>query len=180
MNAALLEQFEAALRERNPRLAQKLHPGIPKDRISRILTRADVHGAVQPIIALFAWKNGTEIHDFELSREQASPFPKSVYLFMELEMMTAHFSNFKDCLRYHPEYAKIVGRYFPLFWDGSNSWLAIKLDAPDPGQIVLIHSELEQIVFRAYDSFTAFLRDAIRANQQNDGLTCFEKLDPMV
>jgi hypothetical protein len=179
MNTALFEKLETVLRHRNPQLADRLQPGISESRIRRMLERAGVRGAVEPIVNLFAWKNGADVHGDELTREQASLFPKSIYMFMELDMMTADFSHFKDCLVHHPEYAKVVGRYFPLFWDGSNSWLAVDLDPGNHNRVVLVHTEFEQMVFEAYGSFEDFLNDAIRANEENDSLTCFGTLKPL-
>jgi len=179
MGATLLQKLEAALRQRNPQLAERLQPGMPETRIRRLLERAEVRGVVEPIVSLFSWKNGVNNDCLALSMEQASPFPKSIYMFMELDMMTAHFGNFKDCLAHHPEYAKVAGRYFPLFWDGSNSWLTVDLDPSSHSRIVLLHTEFEQMVFEAYGSFEEFLNDAIRANEENDSLAGFDKLKPV-
>lgn len=179
MNTALFEKFELALRARNPQLAERLQPGLAENRIHRMLERSGVQGAVGPVVALFSWRNGSDIYNSELTNEQASPFPKSIYRFVELETMTADFQGFKECLAHHPEYAKVAGRYFPLFWDGSNSWLAVDLDTTSNSRIVLIHTEFEQMVFEAYGSFEDFLNDAIRANEENDGLICFETLKPL-
>jgi hypothetical protein len=82
-------------------------------------------------------------------------------------------------MEHHPAYAKVVGRYFPLFWDGSNSWLGVDLDPANNSRFVLIHTEFEQMVFEGYGSFEEFLNDAIRANEENDTLTCFDSLKPV-
>ncbi len=179
MNTALFEKFEVSLGKRNPQLAERLQPGLSENRIRRMLERAGVQGMVEPIVDLFSWKNGVNNDCQALSREQASLFPKSVYIFMELDMMTCHFGNFKDCMEHHPAYAKVVGRYFPLFWDGSNSWLGIDLSSANNNRVVLIHTEFEQMVFEAYNSFEDFLKDAIRANEEDVSLTCFEALKPL-
>lgn len=144
-----------------------------------MLERAGVNGTVEAIVSLFNWKNGVNNSDQKLSREQASLFPESIYIFMELDMMTCHFDNFKDCMEHHPAYAKVVGRYFPLFWDGSNSWLGVDLEPTNNSRLVLIHTEFEQMVFQAYDSFEEFLNDAIRANEEDNSLACFESLRPL-
>src|SRR2546426_10883615 len=138
MSAALLKELEAAVRKRNQRLAERLQPGLSETRIGRMLERAKVRGAVESIVSLFSWKNGTDNYCGELSKEQASLFPKSIYIFMELEMMISHFMEFKECVAYHPEYATVVGRYFPVFWDGSNSWLSVDLDPANHNRVVLI------------------------------------------
>ncbi len=144
-----------------------------------MLEHAKVRGALDPIVGLFSWKDGSNVYDSELTREQASIFPKSIYMFVELESMIADFKGFAECLVNHPEYKKIVGRFFPLFWDGSNSWLATDLDPAYHNRVVLLHTEFEQMAFAAYDSFDNFLNDAIRANEENEGLTCFDVLKPL-
>ncbi len=179
MYAKLLEELEVALRQRNPQLAKRLQSGISEARIRRMLDRSKARGAIEPVVSLFSWKNGTDNFCNELSKEQASPFPKSVYMFMELDMLLGHFAGFEECLTYHPEYARVVGRYFPLFWDGSNSWLAVDLDPVGHNRIVLVHTEFEQMLFEAYDSFEQFLKDAIQANQKGVSLSCFEALKPL-
>lgn len=178
MSAALFQRLEAALRQRNPQLAERLQPGLSEARIRRMLERAEVQGAVAPVVSLFSWKNGVNNDGLALSMEQASLFPKSIYMFMELDMMAADFGNFRDCLVNNPDYARVVERYFPLFWDGSNSWLAVDLDPLCHNRIVLLHTEFEQMVFEAYASFEEFLNDAIRANEENDSLAGFGKLKP--
>lgn len=179
MNTGLFERLETALRQRNPVVAERLQPGLAESRIRRKLDRIEVRGSVDPIVSLFAWKNGVNNFDLGLSREQASLFPKSIYLFTELDMMAADFQGFKDCMEHHPAYAKVVGRYFPLFWDGSNSWIGVDLDSANNSRVVLIHTEFEQMVFQAYESFEEFIHDAIRANEKNDALACFDSLKPV-
>jgi hypothetical protein len=179
MNTALFEKLGAALRQRNPELADRLQPGLSENRIRRKLERIEVRGSIEPIVSLFAWKNGVNNSDQALSGEQASLFPKSIYLFTELDMMAADFQGFKECMEHHPAYAKVVGRYFPLFWDGSNSWLGVDLNSTQNSRLVLIHTEFEQMVFQAYDSFEEFLNDAIRAIEENVSLACFDSLKPV-
>jgi hypothetical protein len=176
MSTLLLKDLETYVRLRNPALAERLQPGLTQNRIRRKLERAGANGAVEPIVSLFSWKNGVN-NDFQaLSQEQSSLFPKSVYMFMELDMMAADFQGFKDCMEHHPAYAKVVGRYFPLFWDGSDSWIAVDLNPAGHSKVVLIHSQFEQMIFEAYGSFEKFLTDAIQANRENESLTCFDSL----
>jgi len=172
MSKALLESFEKALRQRNPALADRLQPGLPETRIRRMLQRVKVEGAIEPILELFAWKNGTRL-DPSIA-QHASPFPSSNYIFMDLEMMVADFRGFGECVAHHPRYAKVVGKYFPMFWDGSNCWLAADLNPRYHNQIVFVETESERMVRQAYDSFSEFLKDAIRANEKNDNMACFK------
>lgn len=171
MSNDLLDEFGEALRQRNPVLADRLRPGLPLSRIRKMLARAKVEGLLKPIECLYAWKNGTRLDPS--IKDLASPFPESVYMFMDLEMMLADFSGFKELAAYHPEYAVLVGRYFPVFWDGSTSWLAIDLSPAMGSRVVLIDPETGTAARDVYPSFEEFLKDAIRANRENDTLTCF-------
>jgi hypothetical protein len=101
-------------------------------------------------------------------------------MFMELDMVAGHFRDFRDCLPNDPKYARVVGRYFPLLWDGSNSWFTVDLEPANHSRIVLLHTELGGILFEAYGSFEEFLRDTIRANEQNEPLAAFDNLKPVI
>ena len=50
------------------------------------------------------------------------------------------------------------------------------LDPAKNSRIVLIHTEFEEMVFQAYPSFEEFLKDAIRANEENEGLAGLDHL----
>lgn len=169
---ALWESLEATLRNRNPILATRLRAGLPEAHIRRMLSRAKVEGNVEPIVELFSWRNGSHL-DPSIA-EVASPFPASDYIFMDLELMLADFVGFKEGAIHHPRLAQLVGRYFPIFWDGSNGWLAVDLYPSTLNRVVIIDAQAEQPVKNAYPSFDEFLKDAIRANQQSDKLTCFK------
>jgi len=172
MKTTLLDEFERALRERNPTLANRLQPGLPETRIRRMLSRAKVQGAVEPVIELFSWRNGSQL-DPSVA-QFSSPFPKSDYIFMDFELMLADFDGFKEGAIYHPRMTELVGRYFPIFWDGSNGWLAVDIGSLSPNRVVLVDAQCEEPVKDAYRSFHEFLKDAIRANEENDKLACFK------
>jgi hypothetical protein len=95
-------------------------------------------------------------------------------MFVDLELMLTDFVGFKELTLYHPGYAEFVGRYFPVFWDGSTSWLAVDLRPSERSRVVLIDPESGTTVREIYPSFEEFLRDAIQANRENDSLTCFQ------
>jgi hypothetical protein len=172
MSKSLLDNFERAIRQRNKILSDRLQPGLPDDRIQRMLKRAKVEGAIGPVVSLFSWRNGSRL-DPSLTLGQASPFPGSVYIFMDFEMMLAHFRGFKELAGFQPKFAEVVGRYFPLFWDGATGYLAVDLKPLSHSRIAMLDPESESFVTVVYESFEDFLKDAIRANQENDNLTCF-------
>ena|SRR5688572_6606248 len=172
MNKELLEQFERAIRKRNPALADSLQPGLPEATIREMLQDADVRGHIDAILTFFAWKNGTAL-DAEVTLGEASPFPESIYCFADLNTMIDHFIGFHEGFVYHPQFDEVDGRYFPLFWDNSTGYLAIDLRSSKQ-RVVLLEPESEDLAGDAYPSFEEFLRDAIRANEEDDNLVCFQ------
>src|SRR5438309_122406 len=115
MSTLLMRSLEEALRSRNPTLAGRLAPGLPETVVRQALRCAKIQGYIEPVVQLFTWKNGSRL-DASLTEGQASPFPSSVYMFMDLEMMISHFREFEQCAVYHPRYSQVVGKYFPIFW----------------------------------------------------------------
>ena len=172
MSKALLEEFERAIRKRNPTLGDRLDAPLPEARIQRMLHRGNVTGAIGPILNLFGWKNGSRL-DPSLTLAQATPFPGSIYIFMDLELMIGHFRGFEEGAMYHPKFSQVVGRYFPIFWDGSTGYIAVDLKSSTE-RVVLLDPESKDFVQEAYPSFGDFLMDAIRANEENESLRCLE------
>ena len=70
-------------------------------------------------------------------------------------------------------YKRVVGRYFPLFWSGSTNWMAVDLRQSANNRMVIIDPDLDEIVNEIYGSFEEFLKDAVRANEQDRALHCF-------
>ena len=104
---------------------------------------------------------------------EASPFPESVHGFADLQTMIEHFQMFHETFVYHPKFEDVDGRYFPLFWDSSTGYLAVDL-RDQKGRVVILDPETEDLTHEAYVSFEDFLKDAIRANEKNEGLACFQ------
>jgi len=119
------------------------------------------------------WKNGSDL-DPSLTMDQATLFPQLYYIFMDLEFMLSHFQMHKTWSKYQPPFVDVAGRYFPLFWNGSVNWLAVDLDVSNHSRVVVLEKKAEKLVREAYVSFDEFLKDAIRANEDNDKLTCFQ------
>ena len=92
---------------------------------------------------------------------------------MDLDAMIADFLAFKTFAIRHPNYASLVGRYFPIFWDGNTAYLALDLDPPNLSRVVLIDPESAKSVSPAYDSLERFLEDAISSNNKRERLKCF-------
>jgi len=172
MSKTLLENLEKTIRKRSPILADRLQPGLPVARVQQKLQRAKVQGIVGPVVSLFSWRNGSRL-DPSLTREQATPFPGSPFIFMDFEMMFVDFRAFEEYAKYHPRLTELVGRYFPLFWDGSDKHLAVDLKPSAHSRIILVDTQAEKPVAEAYASFEDFLKDAIRANEESSPLICF-------
>jgi len=173
MNPLLFKALEQAIRDRNPVLAQRLRPGRSEAANRRSLERAGVTGCVEPVVALFSWKNGSNL-DPSVPLDKASPFPKSgFYLFMPLSFILGHFQGFHEFAKHNPSMKEVAGRYFPLFWNRSTGWLAVDLKPSSNSRVVLIESQADEPVLQAYPSFDDFMADAIRANCENASLKCF-------
>lgn len=164
-----MDQLERAIAKRSPILAERLQAGLSETKIRKMLSRKNVEGNVEPIVILFSWKNGSRL-DPSLTREQATPFPGSPYIFMDFQMMLADFHSFRVCVARHPRYAKIVEQYFPLFWDGSNRWLAVDLEPATRNRIVSIDTQTERMIREVSPSFQDFISEAILANERNQKL----------
>ena len=104
---------------------------------------------------------------------QCSVVPKQIYMLTDLDLLCAHFGDFKEVAEYNPAVSEAVGRFFPVLWDGSTSWLAIDVLAERDEPIVAIEFESDRPSRRAYDSFRELLVDLVRANRENDDLQYF-------
>lgn len=177
MNAmrVVLDRFENAIRLRNPNVAKALQFGLSEDIIVKALRDNDVKGAIQPIVCYFSWRNGCQ-YDSSMTLGEISPFPESIYGFLDLKTALEHFGLMHAALVYHPKYDETDGRYFPLFWDNANSWIALDLDHNQHSRIVLLITESEILVHEAYQTFEEFIQDATYANMKNEPLTCFGRL----
>jgi hypothetical protein len=169
----LLQQFEQAIRKRNSALIKLLQPGLTEIEIRDRLKRADIRGSVETLVCMYSWKNGTRPTRGR-TLEQLSPFPKSPFCFEDLELMVTHFQAFHEFAENNPAFAPAARNYFPMFWDSSSRWIAVALKQSLSSRVVLFDTESPKPVRELYKSFESFLKDAIRANKENDSLTCFQ------
>jgi hypothetical protein len=173
MTSELLVRLERAIRGRKPGLIGILEPGLPESRIRRMLARGKVTGCVEPVVEVFSWRSGTQGKP-GITMEEMSLFPDPAFILVELELMIAHFRGFEEVVGDHPKYEGVIGRYFPLFWNGSSDFLAVDLDPSRNSRVVIIEHKAEKLVREGYASFDGFLEDAIRANEKNEKLACFQ------
>ena len=168
----LINKLEIAVLRRSELLSEKLQIGLSEAKIKTILKRSQIAGVLQPLIDLYSWKNGTVL-DRDLFSSRIGFFPGTVYQFTDLQFAIAHMKSFQEVAKYQKHLEAMVDCYFPAFWDGSTGWLGIDLKPSSNGRVVTIEFETENPVREAYRSFEEFLRDAIRSNEENNGLTCF-------
>lgn len=168
----LFERFTKALQTRNPFAAQALIPGMPSDKIRVLLQNSRVTGTLKGVVATYEWRNGSRTSS-NFNLKMFSLFPESIYIFMDLDSAVEHRSEFEDSLAFHPEGGAFRGRFLPMFWDNSTGYLAVDLKSSTNG-VVKLEPESEELAQEAYGSFDEFLKDAIRANEENDTLACFK------
>jgi hypothetical protein len=170
MDRTLLTELEQSLLGWNSLLQKKLQPGLPEWKVRRALARVKAQGEIDNLITLYTWRDGT-ILDHELCLTKKGLFPGTSYHFLDLEMASGHFREFNQVSKVRPEVAEAVGRYFPAFWDGSTSWLAVDLVPCNRNRVMIV--EFGSPIRQAYESFDAFITDVIRANREGAGLSCF-------
>ncbi len=179
-----IERLEQTAIARNPILATKLQPGLSEARVKRVLSRGKVTGEISPSVALYTWQDGTDLtsdpaipnfNDWKVSRSFFSGKP---YFFPCLEWAVADFDSFKAIAKNYPKISEAVGRYFPVFWDGSTECLSVDLKASNHNRVMIIESRSDQPIRQAYSSFGEFIADAIRANEENKPLRCFQNWKP--
>ena len=67
----LVQKLEIAVLRRNPLLAKKLQPGLPVGKIKKDLKRSGIEGAIDPIVELYSWRNGTALDmDLDVYKRQ--------------------------------------------------------------------------------------------------------------
>ena len=159
----LLEQLEKSVVEVNPKLAERLLPGIPEEKIVRLLQKHQVHNSVSEIVSVFAWKNGCRL-DPSMSGFE-SLFPNTGFMFLNFKTMLHHFESHKECAVVHSRLAADFGCSFPLFWDGSVDWLAIGIADKNSGKIVrLSMRDGSMPSMRTHDTLDDLINEAIKAN----------------
>lgn len=196
----LIQKLEIALLSRNPALADRLRPSLPVEKIRKDLKRAGITGSIDPIVQLYAWKDGTNLQGESATVQAAFTPPMEVplsedikqALFLihgvkrETDMEAYHFPDlkwailqmraYKSYAQHNPKLSVLVGRYFPFLWNGSNNEIALDLEPSGHNRVVTIRTQDEQPLREAYDSFEEFLQDAIRANETSEPLSCLLRL----
>ena len=180
----ILRRLEQAVVDRNPLLAERLKPGLTESGIRQALNRANVKGAVEPIMELYLWRNGTAL-DEKIPMEATSFFPVDIYQFLDLETALNQLESMRQAstelqgmfegTEAHSMFSDLSGQLFPLFSDGATGTIAVDLTPSKGNPVLVIELESTDPIRQAYGSFEEFIGDAIRANQETDALRCFQR-----
>ncbi len=172
MNVTILTRLENAIRNRNPRTADALLPGVTEPEVKGVWDSADVDADLSALIALYGWHNG-------MSDVGEGFFPETGYRFLPLQAAAEHFHAMRAVAAELAEFtqdptgiAAGAGRYFPLFWDGATGYIAVDLSGKSNRGIVLIDFEAPEPYQQAYRTLRDFMIDAVRAVEMNKRLAC--------
>jgi hypothetical protein len=115
---------------------------------------------------------------------QTSFFPEDIYQFIDLETAISRLKMMNEAARQlrgmfegtkaRSMFSGITSLLFPLFTDGATGTLAVDLTPGKRNKVVAVEFESTESVRQAYGSFEEFIKDAIRANKDGDGLSCFQ------
>ncbi len=197
---SLIHKLETAVLHRNPGLAQLLQPGLTAAQIQKELKRGGIQGAIEPIIELYSWRNGTLLQGtgavFDAAFRGALVPPRTIAMTdSEKEFMRAigvkrdshpeqyHLMELKkavNCAKGFNSQAMKGGaleRYFPFLWETGrcSAYIALDLKFSHGSQVVKIEKEEKRDKYpvrEAYDTFEGFLKDAIQCNEHNQPLAC--------
>ena len=87
--------------------------------------------------------------------------------------MAADFSSFIEISNHDARYRELVGRYFPVLWNGATDYIAVDLISHPDNRVVVIKRDAKSLIREAYPTFSSFLVDATAANEQDRSLVCF-------
>jgi len=197
----LLRKLESAALRRSPALVTLLQPPLTEKQIHSNLKRAAVEGGIDPILALYTWRNGTQIpgSSIEDANQAALLPPRMVPLGeSDKEFLAAvgaprdtwpeqyHLLDLKTALRIVksiraqgqrvPAVAHLAGRYIPFLSESYfGGMIAVDIDPSAGNRVVKIQLRPNRDphpLRLAYASFADFLDDAIRSNEANQPLAC--------
>ena len=179
MDQRLLIRLEQAIRARRPQLAEALQPGLSEGDVHAMFSQAGISGDTGALVVFYSWCNGMAINSAPETNDSGF-FPDSSYLFLDLSAALEHFAALGEAARTllnltedPTAISQNVDHYFPLFWDSITSYLAMGLEPTGGNRVAIIDFEAEKPFHVVYDSFELFIIDAIRANEQNQPLSCF-------
>ncbi len=157
-----------------PLLVDRLKPGLSEARIRRKLERKAVSGDIAVLFDVYGWHNGTTL-DQQYVFSKKGTFPGPPFYFIDLDMAIADFLMLPGLAATRPQLREAIGRYFPIFWNGVVSWIAVDLRSGQGNPVVFIELEPTPRIWEAYPSVEEFIQDLIAANRENRTLKCFSR-----
>jgi hypothetical protein len=146
-----------------------------------MLTRGKIISRPEILVALYSWRDGTDLSNNDpflhrdVFREMVSLVPGTGYCFTSLDRSIGDVGFLKEAAKKRPQLARVAGDYFPVLWDGSTSRFAIDLKSSNRNKVVLISLRSDDPCREVYSSVEELLADIIRANREDDSLSCLRQ-----
>ncbi len=182
MTIEKLQKLENSIRKRGTLVAERFRPGLSQRQIRRVLREKLVTGNVETLVAIYTWRDGTDLHarnPFKIEpyvrlKADLSIFPKEPFFFFpSLEMSLAQFTGFSEYSESRPSLREAIGRYFPVFWDGAIRCLCLDISEHGNNQVLDLFLNTERPIRVLYPSFGSFVDAAVRANLEGEELSAF-------
>jgi hypothetical protein len=175
----ILQRLDLAVYGRDPRVAQQLRAGLSTKQIARWLKK--IPGDTAPLVDLYAWHDGTEplrwsegeTHKFSLL--ELSIVPNELCIFERLERAATTFLGWAEIAKYHSRIKEAVNRYFPILWDGSDTWFCIDINPGERHRVIYFELQNDSPFREAYPTFEEFLTDVLHVNETGESLRFFEE-----
>lgn len=166
-----LARLTRLLNEHKPILLKHLQPGLSREEVLAKL-RTDV---VPPesLVALYSWHNGTSRESHGATIGELALIPDSIYGFYDIDTMLDCQSGLEEASEFIPLLDWPNGRYLPFLYDGGTSSFSVDLAS---GAIMFISLESDTPFVEAYSSLDMFLKDLIRAYEEDEPLSFWAKL----
>ncbi len=172
-----LAYLDIAIANRDPRLAKQLRPGFSSKELIRRLKK--VPGDNGPLYDIYAWHDGTEPlrwsegKTHKMSLLELSLVPGEILIFETLESAAAAFFGWPELAEYHEHLSEAVNRYFPILWDGSDTWFCLDLMPGKDNRVIFCDLQNDKPFCHAYECFEEFIVDLLRVNKTGERLRFF-------
>ena len=93
MNPPIFEHLSRAIAGRSAAVATSLQPGLSEAEIRRTLHDVGVPGVVEPVVALYAWRNGVKVEP-EAPLCEFSLFPNTDFQILPFQPALRHYCRF--------------------------------------------------------------------------------------
>ena len=177
--AELLQKIDAAIRKRNPVLAEHyLRPGLTKKAIERLLK--NVTGLTEPLFELYSWHDGTKfVHlapgeTYKTGIKKVELFPGHRFHFVNLKLAVLGLEALAKKAEHKLALKEGVGKYLPFFYNGATAEFMLDLQPERESRVMFFDSQEDKPVQQAYETLDAFLAAVLHANEANKPLGFFQ------